>query len=300
MTPEMLQILETLKDVKNPFTFVGIAVVVGAVVRLLKTKTIGDWLDATPKWLPINRIPKERLPDVALFVGGAITFLDGWLNGKLSIGSALLYAVVGAVLGGGGASLGHQVVAKRLTLATEDPPPPAGPSRRDPEDEGLKRSPYREPAPSQLELARPKRPPIAAPDPITISDRSIVETRGFARVVTVAFSGFVFFCMASAPGCGLFSPKSVVDAVLKASDIACLMTGDGSKSDDPDAAAIACKLAQDPVLRELAKNLVGQRVAAKRAGFVWKPVAVGADGLPATDNGDGGIVETAATKDGGR
>lgn len=316
MNQEMLLLFEALKDVKNPFTLVGIAVIVGAVVRLLKTKTVGDWFAATPDWLPLNRIPKKNLPDVALFFGGLITFLDGWLNGHLSVGTSLLYAVVGAVLGGGGASIGHQVVAKRLA-ANEDPLPPKGPSVKDPDealkgDGSLKKHPYREPAIADAKRP-PKLPPIIAAGPIVIHERKpavvpapppmkpVLERRGFFQPAWLAFGALSMIVLSA---CGIFSPKTVLDVVLKASDVACLMTGDGSKTDDPDAAAIACKLAQDPTIREIAKNLVGQRVAAKRAGFVWKPVAVGSDGLPANDNGDGGIVEVIGTvvvaKDGGK
>lgn len=198
--------------------------------------------------------------------------------------------------------LGVMTQASKLLHFGDTPkgdPPPKGPSVKEPEEASkgdggaLKKHPYRDPA-SQPGLAPPKLPPRAAHGPKSYSER---EDR--IEIPVIAFAVVTTLCFA---GCGLFSPKNVLDVVLKASDVACLMTGDGSKTDDPDAAAIACKLAQDPTLRDIAKQLVGQRVAAKRAGFVWKPVAVGSDGLPANDNGDGGIAETVAksSKDGGK
>lgn len=172
------------------------------------------------------------------------------------------------------------------------PPPPKGPSVKEPDagDPGaLKRHPYREPATASASAIRPpKLPPKIAPGPIAISER------GWFSPAWIAFGALSMVVLSA---CGLLSPKSVVDAVLSVSDLACLETGKGSRTDDPDAAAIACELAKDPVIRNVVRNLVGQRVAAKRAGFVWRPVAISSDGDAAAN--DNGIVETVA-KDAGR
>lgn len=82
--------------------------------------------------------------------------------------------------------------------------------------------------------------------------------------------------LVSVLSCGIFTPKTVLDLVLRAADIACLETGKGSAFGDSEAAADACGIARDPVLRDIVHNLVGQREAAKRAGFMW-PADAGAD-----------------------
>lgn len=86
------------------------------------------------------------------------------------------------------------------------------------------------------------------------------------------------------PACkGVRTALDVADVVLSAKDIACLEDGEGSRFTDAKEAATACKIANATApLLDLIRNLIGQREAAKRAGFVWgggaKPADAGADG----------------------
>lgn len=124
MSPDLLALFELLKNVQHPFTLVFLATLTGAIVRILKTKKAGDLLDAIPFDF-VHRIPPKALPWVALGVAGLLSFLDSWLNAKVSVGQAALQALIGMVLGGGTAIGGHETLAKLFgqTTPPSDPPP---------------------------------------------------------------------------------------------------------------------------------------------------------------------------------
>lgn len=67
--------------------------------------------------------------------------------------------------------------------------------------------------------------------------------------------------------------KTVVDGALTATDLACI---NGSPLTEADAVAAACGILKTPALRELLRALIGQREAARRAGYVWPALDAGA------------------------
>lgn len=242
---EVESVLAALRDVKNPTTLVAVAVVTGAIVRILKTKKFGDLLDRVPvSW--VKRIPSWLLPWTAVAFAFLITFLDGWLNGKMPLPDALVAGIVGSVLGGGAAIGGHETVVRQISNMV---------GKGDGPDDERK-------TPTVEDAKPPPTPPA--------SNR------------TVFVAGGLMICAFFVASCGILTPKNVTDLVLKAADIACLEEGKGANIVDPDAAAVACGIAQDPVLRDIIRRLVAQREAAKRNGFVW--------------GGDAGV----ESKDGGR
>ena len=119
---------EQLKDVTNPITLASIAVIVGGVVRVLRTKKVGDLLDAMPF---TKRIPAPYLPWLAVALGMVLAFLDAKFNAGLSWRDALLVSLAG-ILAGGTAVAGHETIAKtvgRVRTGNTTPPPP--PTRKE-------------------------------------------------------------------------------------------------------------------------------------------------------------------------
>lgn len=100
---------EYLKNATDPTTLATIALLVGAIVRILKTKKVGDLLDAIPL---TKKIPKDWLPWIAVLLGVGIAIVDARINGgALTWKDALVTAVAGA-LAGSGAVAGHETLAK--------------------------------------------------------------------------------------------------------------------------------------------------------------------------------------------
>src|SRR5690348_10218139 len=121
-------------------TMAIIAVFVGGVVRVLKTKKMSDLLDALPF---TKSIPKDLLPWLAVLLGVIITTLDGKLNGHIATWQQALEVALAGIFAGGTAVAGHETVAKALgkkkdgappvdpsELKTDPPPPPSSLSRR--------------------------------------------------------------------------------------------------------------------------------------------------------------------------
>ena len=116
------QILDVLRDVRSPFTYVALAVFVGGVVRALKTQTAARVLENLGKIFPFVRaMPPKAARWVAVALAFVVVLLDARLNAGLPWQSALVYAVVGAVLSGGGAIGGHETVAKTIASLLSPP-----------------------------------------------------------------------------------------------------------------------------------------------------------------------------------
>jgi hypothetical protein len=116
------------KNPVAPTTLATIAVIVGGVVRLLKTKQFSEILDALPvSW--VKAIPKTYLPWLAVVLGVVLTMLDAKLNGGLKTWGEALWVGLAGVLSGSMAIAGHETIAKTVervrTGKTDPPPPPA-------------------------------------------------------------------------------------------------------------------------------------------------------------------------------
>lgn len=125
-----------IEAVSNPLTLGSIALAVGAIIRILKTKAVGDWLDALPRaWL--KRIPKRALPWLALALGVVLAFVDLTLNEHLHWKAAIVPSFAG-VLAGAAAVGGHETIAKLLGSFAYKPKGPIdakGPAGPDPDAE---------------------------------------------------------------------------------------------------------------------------------------------------------------------
>lgn len=125
---------DDLNNIQNPFTLAFIALIVGGIVRILKTKKVGDWLDALPVGF-VNRIPKRALPWLATGLGVVIAYLDLVLNAHLGWKAAIVPSFAG-VLAGAAAVGGHETLAKFLgqfIYQPKGPSDPQGPLGPDPE-----------------------------------------------------------------------------------------------------------------------------------------------------------------------
>lgn len=245
MNPELQAILDQLKNVENPFTFVYLALVVGALVRFLKSKKVSDLLDRLPpKWL--NAIPKDKLPWLAVGIGAVLAFLDAKLNAKLPWQQSLLVALAGAVLSGGGAIGGHETIAKLLGSIFPSITSGGGGSSSGGTD-------TKDEKPKTIILPR--------------------SQTGLAKWMAIPFA-------LTLAACALFGdPKTATKTVLSVADIVCLETGNGSAITDAKEAARICNMvnkAQDvaPELIDIIDKLIGQREAGKRAGYVWHPAGI--------------------------
>jgi hypothetical protein len=240
---EIQSVCDALKDVRNPSTMLVLALSVGALVRVLKSKKVGDILDAIPLSF-VKRIPKAWLPWLSVGIGGALTMLDAKLNAGLAWGPAMQVALMGAVLSGGAAVGGHETIAKLFSKTASA-------------DDG------RAAPPKDNEPTRP----------------------GGLSLRAALLGAAVTWCVLGLSGCDLLrssAAKTAKDVVLTAADIACV---EDSPLMTAEETAAACGILMNPFVRELLDNLIGQREAARRAGFVWKRKDV---------------VETVTTKDAGR
>ncbi len=184
MNPDTQIVLDTVKDVENPFTLLALAAIVGAIVRVLKTKKAGDIFDAIP--LPfIKRIPKEVLPWCAVAIAGVLAFLDAKLNAGLSWRQSAILGFWGAVLSGGTAIGGNETIAKLLKQFI----PGSG-------GDGPK------------QVAAPNKP-----EPPKLQRVSVAQ---MALVAVIAV--YMVFLQA----CAYLTPKNAKDGILTASDIACV------------------------------------------------------------------------------
>jgi len=124
MNTDPSQVID-LSNVQNPFTLVFLGLIVGAIVRILRTKKIGDWLDATsPSW--VKRIPKAYLPWVANGLAVLIAYADLTLNAHMNWKAAIVPSLMG-VFGGSLAISGHETVAKVIGKALYKPDGPVDP-----------------------------------------------------------------------------------------------------------------------------------------------------------------------------
>jgi hypothetical protein len=256
MMLEMQHVISSMDGV-NPFTFAFVALLAGAFGRFIKTKSFGDFLN----WLPptwLKAIPKEHIKWYAIGFAIVTSFVYAKFSLHLGLEESVIMSVLGAVLGGGSAIGGHETLKKIVT-----PKPTTGGTDGDPGD------PEKGP-PGTLKIAF-----VASVLIVMVSTR-IGWTSQSALAPTPA---------PHLIGCSLLTPKNITEAFLSVADIACLEEGEGSHFSDSEEAAAACKIAKNPLLRDVIRNLVSQRNAAKRVGFVWSP--------------DGGHIEV-TTKDAGQ
>lgn len=184
-----------LKNPTSPATLAAIALVVGAIVRVLKGKRISDLLDALPvSW--INRIPRKVLPWLAVVLGMVIALLNAKLNEGASWKDAI-YAGLAGVLAGSTAVAGHETVAKLIGFflykpnGPLDPPGPTTPAKPSADD----------------------TQPVASSSPDAMLKRSIFNrggTRLLATLLTISLGVTVL------PGCAAFAAllPGVIAAVL--------------------------------------------------------------------------------------
>ncbi len=121
--------LEMLKNPTSPQTLAAVALFVGAVVRMLRTKTVSQLLDAAPpEW--IKRIPKDYLPWIAVGIGPLLVFLDAHFNAGHTWLDSGLESIAG-LLAGGTAVGGHETLGKAVGKVIYKP---AGPLDPPPDD----------------------------------------------------------------------------------------------------------------------------------------------------------------------
>jgi hypothetical protein len=107
-----------LKNFTSPASIITISVVIGAVVRVLKTEALGNLLDKVPvTW--ISRIPKSWLPWISVALGVGILTLDAKLNGDLATWKDAAVVGVSGILAGGTAIGGNETIAKVLQVVLD-------------------------------------------------------------------------------------------------------------------------------------------------------------------------------------
>jgi len=131
-----LQQLLLLLKTQPHFTLAFFAVLVGGLVRFLKSAA-GDQL--------LKRIPKSWPAWTAVAIGFALNFLNARLNVHETWTNALLVGLAGAVLSGGGAIGGDQTLAKLLAPFLTMPPSDSDKKKQDdpPKPGGLARTALR-------------------------------------------------------------------------------------------------------------------------------------------------------------
>lgn len=116
-------VLAFLKNPTSAQALIFFAFVTGAIVRVLKTKTVSELLDAAPPdW--IKRVPKWLLPYLALVIGFAVTTLNAKLNAHKAWPDSLLDGLMGLVVSGGTAIGGHETIGKLVGLFLYKPKGP--------------------------------------------------------------------------------------------------------------------------------------------------------------------------------
>ena len=104
-----------------------LAIVVGLVVRVLKSKRMNDWLDAAPpEW--VKPIPRAWLPWIAVLLGALVTTADGWTHGSIHTWREALEVVLSGLMAGSAAVAGNETLgralAKPAAVVPVEPPPP--------------------------------------------------------------------------------------------------------------------------------------------------------------------------------
>jgi hypothetical protein len=110
-----------------------ISALVGALVRVARSKRIGDWLDRLPPaW--IKAIPRSWLPFLALALGVVLSAADARLNGGARTWYDAAMVALEGVIAGSVAVAGHETIGKALggrpaAPVEKDPAPPEGPAK---------------------------------------------------------------------------------------------------------------------------------------------------------------------------
>lgn len=194
-----------LGNVQNPFTLAFIALMVGGLVRMLRTKTAAQLLEAIPvSWIkPLNTQERKWiLPWIAMALSVLIVFADAKINGGATWQQAGTLALLG-LLSGGLAVGGHETIAKLVGSYVYPPkgslPPPTAPSHDGP--------------------GNPPPPPMVAP-------RALY---GFLHVF--AFSVLISAATVALSGCGaiISALPSIIAAVVDGGQILDAIEGFVSK-----------------------------------------------------------------------
>lgn len=112
----------------------ALALIVGALVRLLKTEKLNGFLAK----LSLPPIPKRALPWVAVVLGFALAALEALLRGEkapAALAQGLYGVLSGATAVGGDQTVGKLVEGKPKAKPEADPEPPATASDAGPQQE---------------------------------------------------------------------------------------------------------------------------------------------------------------------
>lgn len=243
-----------ISNVANPFTLAYLAVLVGGLCRLLKTKTASQII----AWLPpddLKMIPPTAIPWIAVAVAGLAALGNAKLNAHTDWPHALALGLMAAVLSGGTAIGGHETLGKLAGLIFAKPTPPSND-------------------------APPAQPPTGGG---SLSRRMFVAAAA-TLILVAAFASppTLSTPMAGAElaaGCTAAEAKTAKDVALTIADFACIAASDLT---DVPALIKACNLIESPALKAFLDTAVGEREAAKRSGFRWpgpaKSLDAGRDG----------------------
>lgn len=115
--------------VKNPTkaqTMIFVAVVVGGLVRLMRTKKMNEWIAMIPDDR-VKGLPKWAPKYLALALGFTIMMLNAKLNAGQSWGDAIISAVEAGLGAGGIAIGGHETLGKFIGALIYKPHGPITP-----------------------------------------------------------------------------------------------------------------------------------------------------------------------------
>ena len=93
-----------------------LAVCIGLVVRILKSKTMGAWLDGLPPER-VKAIPRAWLPWIAVLLGAVVMVADAYSHGSIHTWREAADAMIAGLLAGSGAVAGNETLARAMTPA---------------------------------------------------------------------------------------------------------------------------------------------------------------------------------------
>lgn len=90
-----------------------LAIAIGLTVRVLKSKTMGAWLDGLPpEWL--RAVPRSWLPWIAVGLGALVTLGDAYGHGSVHGWRDAANVLIAGVLAGSGAVAGNETLARAI------------------------------------------------------------------------------------------------------------------------------------------------------------------------------------------